>query len=60
VSFYPVRRRSVRVISKKRLREFWTSHADAQAELEAWHKLLGKQPGRNSRTFVGLTAKLTG
>lgn len=27
----------VRVISKRRLREFWTVHADAKGPLETWH-----------------------
>jgi mRNA interferase HigB len=29
----------VRVISKKRLREFWEKHADAKGALETWHSV---------------------
>jgi mRNA interferase HigB len=28
----------VRVVSKKRLREFWTAHANAEQPLKAWYK----------------------
>jgi len=28
----------VRVISRKKLREFWTTHADAEGPLSAWYK----------------------
>jgi mRNA interferase HigB len=28
----------VRVISRRKLREFWERHADARAPLDAWHK----------------------
>jgi len=29
----------VRVISKRRLREFWEMHADAKGPLETWHAI---------------------
>lgn len=29
----------MRVISKKRLREFWEKHADAKGALETWHAI---------------------
>jgi len=32
----------MRVISKRRLREFWEQHADARAPLEAWFKVAEK------------------
>jgi mRNA interferase HigB len=32
----------VRIISKKRLREFWQRHADAEAPLLAWHREVEK------------------
>lgn len=32
----------MRVIARKRLREFGAIHADAQAELEAWYKVVKK------------------
>ena len=32
----------MRVISKKRLREFWEKHPDSQAPLEEWYKLTRK------------------
>jgi mRNA interferase HigB len=28
----------VRVISRRRLREFWTDHPDARTPLDSWHK----------------------
>ena len=30
------------VLSRKRLKEFWTVHADAAEELQAWHKVVEK------------------
>lgn len=32
----------MRVISKKRLREFWDKHADAEKPLKAWYTLMKK------------------
>ena len=32
----------MRVISKKRLREFWETHPDSKASLEEWYKLTQK------------------
>jgi mRNA interferase HigB len=37
----------VRVISKRRLREFWEKHPDSQAPLEEWYKLTRKANWRN-------------
>jgi mRNA interferase HigB len=37
----------VRVISKKRLREFWEKHPDSPAPLEEWYKLTRKAAWRN-------------
>jgi mRNA interferase HigB len=32
----------VRVLSRRRLREFWEEHPDVQAPLDAWHRLAEK------------------
>lgn len=37
----------MRVISKKRLREFWEANPDAKAELEAWYKTASKAAWQN-------------
>ncbi len=37
----------MRIISKKRLREFWEKHPDSQAPLEEWYKLTRKATWRN-------------
>ncbi|MGH9844624.1 MAG: type II toxin-antitoxin system HigB family toxin [Blastocatellia bacterium] len=37
----------MRVISKKRLREFWEKHPDSQSPLEEWYKLTRKANWRN-------------
>jgi mRNA interferase HigB len=37
----------VRVISKRRLREFWEKHPDSKASLEEWYKLTRKADWRN-------------
>ncbi len=34
--------REVRVISRKKLREFWTVHADAEEQLLAWYRVVKK------------------
>jgi mRNA interferase HigB len=36
----------VRVLSRRRLREFWEEHPDAQAPLDAWHKRAEKADWR--------------
>ncbi|MBN6740704.1 type II toxin-antitoxin system HigB family toxin [Acidithiobacillus sp. MC6.1] len=45
----------MRVISRKRLREFWERHPDAQAPLELWFRLVEHQEPGNfaelKRTF---------
>jgi mRNA interferase HigB len=37
----------VRVISKRRLREFWEKHPDSKSSLEEWYKLTRKAAWRN-------------
>jgi mRNA interferase HigB len=37
----------VRIISKKRLREFWEMHPDSKSPLEEWYKLTRKAAWRN-------------
>jgi mRNA interferase HigB len=37
----------VRVISKRRLREFWEKHPDSKVPLEEWYKLTRKTDWRN-------------
>lgn len=37
----------MRVISKRRLREFWEKHPDSQSPLEEWYKLTRKASWRN-------------
>lgn len=37
----------MRVISKRRLREFWEKHSDSQGPLEEWYKLTRKASWRN-------------
>lgn len=37
----------MRIISKKRLREFWEMHTDSKAPLEEWYKLTRKANWRN-------------
>ena len=36
----------MRVLSRRRLREFWEEHPDAQAPLDAWHKRAEKADWR--------------
>jgi mRNA interferase HigB len=38
---------SVRVISRRRLREFWQEHPQAQAPLAAWYKIATKAEWRH-------------
>lgn len=45
----------MRIISKKRLREFWATHPDAERPLSDWHRVVGqadwKTPADVERTF---------
>ena len=45
----------MRIISRKALREFWESHADAQQPLQAWYhdvkKAAWKTPGEIKRVY---------
>jgi mRNA interferase HigB len=43
----------VRVLSRRRLREFWEQHSDARTPLDAWHKRAEKA---DWRTFAELKA----
>jgi mRNA interferase HigB len=36
----------VRVLSRRRLREFWEGHRDAETPLDAWHRLAEKADWR--------------
>lgn len=38
----------MRIISKKKLREFWEKHPDAHAPLEEWYRVVRKAVWRNS------------
>ena len=37
----------MRVLSRRRLREFWEQHPDSQTPLDAWHKRAEKTDWRN-------------
>ncbi len=43
----------MRVLSRRRLREFWEQHRDAQTPLDVWYKRAEKADWRN---FAGLKA----
>lgn len=47
---------TMRIISKKRLRDFWVSHADAERPLRDWHAIVERcdwrSPADIKRTFA--------
>ena len=38
----------LRIISKKKLRDFWDTHSDAKEALDAWHSEVRKEDWKNS------------
>jgi mRNA interferase HigB len=50
----------MRVISKRRLREFWERHPDARQPLEAWFKVAEKADWRDFRDVRATFANASG
>ncbi len=43
----------MRVLSRRRLREFWEEHPDSQAPLDAWHKFADLKADYATADLVG-------
>jgi len=43
----------VRVISRKRLREFWKVHPDAEAALKSWYKVVKNSAWKSPHELAG-------
>jgi len=50
----------MRIISKRRLREFWQQHPDAQSPLETWYKVVRKAVWANFRDVRITFANVSG